>query len=247
MQHVVGAGVLVLVQHLLERPSAVGRAEDAALGVRAVRVAEHGDEQPVGVARIDGDRRDHLAVAQAEVLSTSSGVGGLVDAVADREIGADDAGAGADVDDVRVRRRDGDRADRAGRLVVEQRHPVGAVVGRAPDAAVVEADVEDVRLAGDAGQRAGASGARRADVAPAHLAEREVLGGGGRRAGAASVAARAARIRRARMGRSMPRLTIVTSPFAARHPDHPARHDAAEAKSGSGCWGTDERRDWARR
>ena len=184
MQDVVGAGVLVLEQHLLEGPAAVGRAEDAALGVRAVRMTEDRDEEPVGVAGIDGDGRDHLAVAQPEMLPRASGVGGLVDPVADRQIGTDDARAGADVDDVGVRRRDGDRADRAGRLVVEQRHPVGAVVGRSPDAAVVEAGVEHVRLAGDAGQRAGASGASRADVAPAHLAEREVLGGGGRRADA---------------------------------------------------------------
>ena len=54
----------------------------------------------------------------------------------------------ADVDDVRVRRRDGDRADRARRLVVEERHPRRPVVGRAPHAAVVEAGVEHVRLAG---------------------------------------------------------------------------------------------------
>src|SRR5205823_5477870 len=36
---VVAARVLVLVEHLLERPPAVGRPEDAALRVRPVRVA----------------------------------------------------------------------------------------------------------------------------------------------------------------------------------------------------------------
>ena len=143
-------------------------------------MTEHGDEEPIGVAGIDGDRRDHLAVAQAEVLPRRP-------ASVDLYIPSPIARSGRmmpaprpDVDDVRVRRRDGDRADRAGRLIVEQRHPVGAVVGRSPDAAVVEAGVEDVGLARNAGQRAGASGARRADVAPAHLAEREVLGGGRR-------------------------------------------------------------------
>ena len=84
---VVAAGVLVLVQDLLERLAAVGRAEDAALLVRAVRMAEHRDEQPVRIARIDGDLRDLLRVAQAEVRPRLAGVGGLVDAVADREVG----------------------------------------------------------------------------------------------------------------------------------------------------------------
>ena len=96
-------------------------------------------------------------------------VGRFVHAVADCEVGADDSRAGADVDDVGIGRRDGDGADRAGGLVIEQRRPGGTVVGGAPDAAVVEADVEDVGLAGHAGKRAGASGARRPDGAPVHL------------------------------------------------------------------------------
>ncbi len=41
------ARVLVPVQHLLERASAVDRPEDAALGVRAVGMAQHRHEQPV--------------------------------------------------------------------------------------------------------------------------------------------------------------------------------------------------------
>ena len=113
-----------------KRLAAVGRAEDAALRVRAVRMAEHRDEDAVGIARIDGDLRDLLAVAQAEVRPGLAGVGGLVDAVADGEVGALQAFAAADVDDVRVRRRDRERADRAGRLVVEDRLPGAAVVGR---------------------------------------------------------------------------------------------------------------------
>jgi hypothetical protein len=183
-QDFVGAGVVVLEQHLLEGASAVGGSKHTALGVGPVRVTEDGDEEPVGVARIDGDGRDHLAVAQAEMLPGASGVGGLVDPVADGEIRTDDARSSPDVDDARVRRRDPNRADRAGRLVVEQRHPIGAEVRGSPDAAVVEAGVEGIRLAGDASQRTGAPGTRGADVAPAHLAEREVLGSRGRRAGA---------------------------------------------------------------
>ena len=98
-----------------------------------------------------------------------AGVGGFVDAVADGEIGADDAGAGADVDDVGVGGRYGDGADGAGGFAVEEGDPGGTVVGGAPDAAVIEADIEDVGLAGDAGEGAGAAGARWADGAPVHL------------------------------------------------------------------------------
>src|SRR5437870_11671289 len=49
------ADILVLVEHLLPRRPAVGRAEHAALLVRAVRMPEHGDEHAVRVARIDQD------------------------------------------------------------------------------------------------------------------------------------------------------------------------------------------------
>ena len=83
-----------------------------------------------GIARVDGDLRDLLAVAQAEMRPGLAGVGGFVDAVADREIGTLQSLAAADVDDVRIGRRDGDRADGSGRLIVEDRIPGAAVVGR---------------------------------------------------------------------------------------------------------------------
>ena len=61
-------------------------------------MAEGGDEQPIGVAGIDGDRRDHLRVAESEVLPGPARVGGLVHPVADRKIRTDDPGARTDVD-----------------------------------------------------------------------------------------------------------------------------------------------------
>jgi hypothetical protein len=132
--------------------------------------------------RIDRDVRDHLAVAQAEVGPRLAGIGGFVHAVTRSQIWADDAGARADIDDVGIRGRHGDRADRAGRLVVEQRQPVGAVVGRAPHAAIVEAGVEHVGLAGHAVQRPGATATGRANAAPVHLA----VGAGRRSVGVGS-------------------------------------------------------------
>ena len=60
--------------------------------------------------------------------------------------------AAAHVDHVRIRRRHRHRADGAGGLVVEDGIPGAAVVVRLPDAAVVDADVEDVGLIGTPAQ-----------------------------------------------------------------------------------------------
>src|SRR6267378_8689243 len=96
-----------------------------------------------------------------------TGVVRSVHAVAGREIWANDPGPGADVDDVGRRGCDGDRADRAGRFVVEERLPVVAVVARAPQAAVIEADVKNGGLAGRRSHGAPAAGPERTDRAPA--------------------------------------------------------------------------------
>src|SRR5215471_14720926 len=105
---------------------------------------EHGDEQAVWILRVDVDVGDHLAVEEAEMRPGRAGIGRLVEAVAGREVRPNDSSTRPDVNDVRIRRRDGDRADRAGRLTVEERLPGRAVVRRAPHAAVIETDVCDV-------------------------------------------------------------------------------------------------------
>jgi len=75
--------------------------------------------------------------------------------------------AGSDVENVGRRGRDGDRADRAGRFVVEERLPVVAVVARAPQAAVIEADVKNGGLARSRSHGAPAAGPEGTDRAPA--------------------------------------------------------------------------------
>ena len=129
---------------------------------------EHGDEQPVGVGRVDVDLRDHLRVVKAKVRPRLARVSRLVHAVARRQVGANDSGARADVDDVRVGRRHGNRANRAAAGRVEDRLPVRAVVGRAPHAAVVEADVRHVRLTRHAGHGARTARTCGSDLAPVH-------------------------------------------------------------------------------
>ena len=66
------------------------------------------------------------------------------------------------------------------RLVVEDWIPSVAEVGRLPDASVVRRHIEDVRLAGNAGDRNGASAAKWADHAPVEfLIHGRVVGLGG--------------------------------------------------------------------
>ncbi len=173
-RHGRGARVLVLVKDHRPRPAAVRRPEDAALGVRAVRVAEDRGVNALRVTRVDGEARDLLGVAKAEMRPRFPRVRRLVDAVADGEVGPLQALAAPDVERVGARRGDGEGADRARGLVVEDRRPHASRVRRLPDPAVVRGGVEDVRVAGDAACRDGAPAAKRADHSPAHLREQRL-------------------------------------------------------------------------
>ncbi len=143
------AGRVVDVEDLAPRHSAVGGFENAALGVRLEHVSHGGCVDDVGIARIDGDLGDHVRVAKPGIRPRLAGVGRLVDAVAGVEIAANVGFAGAGVDDVGIRRRDGERADRIGDprdLSVGNVGPAQAVVGAPPDAALDAAHIKEVRL-----------------------------------------------------------------------------------------------------
>ncbi len=130
-----------------------------------------------------------------------------------------------------IGRRDRDGADRAGRLVVEDRRPGPAVVGRLPDAAVHRADVEDVRLRRDAGRGLGPSAAERADVAPVQLGEQCRIDRPGRlrapRTAPARVPARRARPRCDRKARARGH-TRVRSSVCQRARRNAKRRGAAD-------------------
>ena len=115
------AGVFVLGDNSLPGLTAVGRAIDSALFAGSVRMAEHGGENAIRVARIDGERGNLLSIAQAEMRPGFAGVGGFVDAVADREIGAMQSFAAADINDVGIGGGDRDGADGLRGLVIEDR------------------------------------------------------------------------------------------------------------------------------
>ena len=145
------ARVLVDEERALPRLAAIGGAVHAAIGLRAVRVAEGAGEHDVGIARIDRDAADASRRIEPGVRPGLARIGRLVDAVADRDVAADERLARAGPHDVGIRRRDGDRSDRRHRLAVENRIPVRAVVDRLEDAARRRADVIDVRVGGNAG------------------------------------------------------------------------------------------------
>ena len=73
----------------------------------------------------------------------------------------------ADVNNVRICRRNRDRADRRRRLIVKDWLPRSAVVGGLKNAAVHRRHVEDIRLRRNTRDRASAPAAMRSDVPPA--------------------------------------------------------------------------------
>lgn len=124
------AGEGVPEEDPVPRLPAIGGLEDAALLVGAPRRAQGADVHHVGVARVDAHPRDLLGVLQPDLLPGTAGVERLVDAVAHGRRIARVPLAGAEVEDVRVRRRDLQGAD--GRVVhlVEEHRPGDAAVHR---------------------------------------------------------------------------------------------------------------------
>jgi hypothetical protein len=109
--HVRGADVVVLEQHLLPGPAAVARSIDAPIGTWSVRKAERGNEDRVGVAGIDGDARNLPRRREADVRPGLARIGGLVHPITDRDRIPHVALTGADVDRARRGGRYGDGAD----------------------------------------------------------------------------------------------------------------------------------------
>src|SRR5277367_2389763 len=97
------------------------------------------------------------------MLPGAPAVEGFVDAVSGRKIGPAQALAAADIDNLRIRRRNRQRAYRTCRLIVKDRIPGVSVIGALPDAAVVRSHKKDIRLAGDPADGDGAASAKWTD------------------------------------------------------------------------------------
>ena len=165
------AGLIVDEEHFLPRLAAVLRPIDAALGSPAERIAERRDVGDVGVLRMDLELADLADILQAR--RTASVRPASVDLYTPRPRITFDRIAslpGPDVDDVRIRVRHVDRADRSGRhLAVGHRHPGDAVVLGLEHAAAGRAHVEHVRLRAHAGGRGRSAAAVRTDRSPAQI------------------------------------------------------------------------------
>ena len=132
-------------------------------------MAFDGDEEAFRIVRIDDDAGDLLRVAEAEMRPGLSRVGRFVHAVANSEVGTLQAFAAADINNVGIAGRNGDGADGAGGLVVENRVPSIAEVVGFPDATIDLRHIEDAGLLVDTGDGHGAAAAERSDAAPAKV------------------------------------------------------------------------------
>jgi hypothetical protein len=146
--------------------AAVGGAIHTALVVGGVGVAENGDVDDIGVRGVHDDAADLLRIAESDVLPGFAGVGGFIDAVADRNRGAHVGFARAHIDGVVLRRCDRDGADGGDILGVEDGSPDGAGIGSFPDAAADRPEVESALVAGNAADGEDAATAEGADESP---------------------------------------------------------------------------------
>src|SRR5262249_50665052 len=142
---------------------------EPAVGAVGPELAGHAGVDDVRVLRVDDDPDDALGLLEPHVRPGLATVGGLVDAVADRDRVPRPGLAAADPDRLRVRRSVGDRADTLHRLLVEDRLEGRPAVERLPHAARRRADEEERLAIDDAGGDRGDTPAhrRRADVARA--------------------------------------------------------------------------------
>ena len=131
--------------------SAVGGLEHTALFVRPPFAADATGPDQVGVLRVDDEPRDLVGFVEADLCPVIAPVHRLVHAVAHRRAVARISLAGADIYDVRITRRHGNRAD--GRYVllvkdVTERH---STIRRLDDSACRAGHVVRTRVTRNAG------------------------------------------------------------------------------------------------
>ena len=176
-----GARVGVLEQHARPAGAPVGGAEHSALRVGSVGVAQGGDEQHLGVARVHQYAGDLARVGKPDGGPVRAAVGGAEHAHALRDVRAHVGFARAHVERGRRGRGDGYGADGAHGRRVEDRVPGAAGVARLPHPAVDRAEVEALRVVRRARHRQHPAAAERADRTPAQGLEQGRLRALGRR------------------------------------------------------------------
>ena len=173
--HVDASGVLIFVENFLPGLAAIGRAENTALGVRSVGMAERGHENDVRIVGIDDDFADGAAVAQANVLPGLASVERFVNSIAVRDVSANAGLACTHVNRVVIGVGHGEAANGSTSLFIENRRPGHGAVGRLPDAAAGRAEIIGRGIAGNSGCSQRAPATERADHAILHAFEKLVF------------------------------------------------------------------------
>src|SRR5215213_2205405 len=141
--------------------------EHATFRIGAEGVTQCRHPHDVRVVRVDADLADVARITQPAVGPAPPGVGTAVDAVAMGDVDTDGRFAGTSVDDVRVGRRNRQRADRGcGEEAIGHGLPVGAAIGCLPDAAGHRAEVVGMRLLGAAGHGDHPTATKRTNASP---------------------------------------------------------------------------------
>src|SRR5712664_4832056 len=122
------AGAVVEIENFFPVLAAVAGTEDAAFGVRAVGMAESGDEYDVWIRGMNDEFADVPGVLQSDIGPNLAGVIRTIDAVAEGDISADASFAGSRVNDVGIGIGDCDAANGRGGLLLEERVPRDAAV-----------------------------------------------------------------------------------------------------------------------
>src|SRR5262245_10993840 len=131
---VADTGVLGDLQHLVPGLAAVGRLVEATVAAGRPERSLCGDIHRIAILRIDDDAPDMFGGFQADVGPRSATVLALVDTVAVGDRPLRIPLAGANPDDARTLRIDGDPSDRERTLCVAHRLKRRAAVHRFPDA-----------------------------------------------------------------------------------------------------------------
>src|SRR5215213_5511009 len=154
-------------EHVSPVGAAIVAFENATFRIGTEGVTQSRHPHDVRVVWVDADLADVACVAQPGVDPAPPGVGTAVDAVAMGDVDADGRLAGTGVDDVRVGRRNRQRADRGcGEEAIGHGLPVGAAISCLPDAAGHRAEVVGVRLAAAAGHGDHTAATKGSNAAP---------------------------------------------------------------------------------
>src|SRR5580704_8178284 len=167
-----GAGVFVFEKDALPRLAAIIRAENTALGICSVGMAQGCDEQTIGIVGIDQDATDLACILEADVRPRLPAVGRLVQAISARNRRAHVGFARANVNHVMIGSCNGDGADRSDRLRIKNRIPSPARVIGFPHASAHGTKIVVLQFAANTGYAENATRAEWSDGAPLQFFEK---------------------------------------------------------------------------